>query len=87
MHALGARDQPRRAFEGPVGRKRQPKGVEIVGLPRKSGICVRHHFFPAALDRDWQQTRLVTETCCLMFRNGAAECKIEQSTLAQFATI
>jgi hypothetical protein len=27
VHALGAGDQPRGALEGPVGRKRQPKGV------------------------------------------------------------
>ncbi len=30
VHALGARDQPRRAFERTVGRKRHPKRFQIV---------------------------------------------------------
>jgi hypothetical protein len=42
MHVLGAGDQPRGALERPVGRKWQPKGVEIVGLSRAREIGVSH---------------------------------------------
>ena len=31
MHVLGARDQPRRRLERPVGRERKPIGFEVVG--------------------------------------------------------
>ena len=39
MHVLGARDQPRRRLERPVGRERNPISFEIVG---DRGCCRRH---------------------------------------------
>ncbi len=41
MHVLGARDQPRRAFERAVRRKRQPVGFEIVGLASQYRLAAR----------------------------------------------
>ena len=43
VHVLGAHDEPRRSFEGAVGRERHPERFEIVGLVRCSAFsCLRH---------------------------------------------
>ena len=42
VHVLGARDQSRRALEGPVRRERHPKGFEIVGHGRAAAIGFGH---------------------------------------------
>ena len=50
VHALGARDQPRRLLEGAVGRERNPERFEIVGYGGRKGFAsgLRHEKPPAS---------------------------------------
>ena len=42
VHAFRRGDQPRRALEGSVGRKRQPKRIEVICLARCHASNVTH---------------------------------------------
>jgi hypothetical protein len=51
VHVLGARDQPGRGLERPVGRERNPEGFEIVGDGGCPGRwCRWHGCFPCCFD-------------------------------------
>src|SRR3984885_588756 len=63
VHVLGAGDEPRRAFEGAVGRERYPERFEVVGDRRRGNACLSHR----ALRR---HARLYARHPRLYYQNG-----------------
>src|ERR1700731_2191360 len=83
MHAPGAGDEPRGAFEGPVGLKRQPKGVDIVGLPRQYVSDIGHNCLSLRAAPGHRQPDIALSPRSLDARTQ----KIEQLQFPHFATV